>query len=61
MMYDNDRGGGLKGMNIMAKSKQKTHKKGEVFAWKYNNSTIILVFQIILFVTADNSVRRNYL
>ena len=28
MMYDNDRGG-LKGMNIMAKSKQKTHKKGE--------------------------------
>ena len=41
MMYDNDRGGGgLKGMNIMAKSKQETHKKGEVFAWKYNNSTI---------------------
>ena len=42
MMYDNDRGGGLKGMNIMAKSKQKTHKKGEVFAWKYNNSTITM-------------------
>ena len=40
MMYDNDRGGGLKAMNSMAKSKQETHEKGEVFAWKYNNSTI---------------------
>ena len=28
MIHDNDRGGGLKGMNIMAKSKQETHKKG---------------------------------
>ena len=33
-------GEGLKGMNIMAKSKQETHKKGDVFAWKYNNFTI---------------------
>ena len=35
-------GGGLKVMNIMAKSKQKTLKKGVVFAWKYNNYTITM-------------------
>ena len=27
---------------IMLKFKQETHKNGEVFAWKYKNSTILL-------------------
>ena len=42
MMYDNDRGGGLKNLDIMVKFKQETHKIGEVLAWKYNNSTILM-------------------
>ena len=42
MMYDNDREGGLKDLDIMLKFKQEIHKKGEVFAWKYKNSTILL-------------------
>ena len=41
MMYDNDRGG-LKDLDIMLKLKQDIHKKGEVFAWKYKHSTILL-------------------
>ena len=42
MMYDNDREGGLKNLDIMLKFKQEIHKKREVFAWKYKNSTILL-------------------
>ena len=42
MMYDRDRGGGLKDLDIMLKFKQEIHKKEEVFAWKYKNSTILL-------------------
>ena len=42
--YDREGGGGgsLKDRDIMVKCKQETHKKGEVLAWKYNNSTILL-------------------
>ena len=42
MMHDNDRGEGLKNLDIMVKFKQETHKKGEVLAWKYNNPTVLL-------------------
>ena len=42
MMYDNDREGGIKDHDIMLKFKQEIHKKGDVFAWKYKNSTILL-------------------
>ena len=42
MMYDNNREGGLKDLDIMLKFKQEMHKKWEVFAWKYKNSTILL-------------------
>ena len=42
MIYDNDREGGLKDLDIMLQFKQEVHKKGEVFAWKYINSTILL-------------------
>ena len=42
MMYDNDREGGSKDLDIMLKFKQEIHKKGDVFAWKYKNSTILL-------------------
>ena len=42
MMYDNDREGGLKDLDIMLKFKQEIHKKGDVFACKYKNSTILL-------------------
>ena len=42
MMYDNDRGGGhLKDLDTMLKFRQETHKKVEVLAWKYKNSTIL--------------------
>ena len=42
MMYDNDREGCLKDLDIMLKFRQEIHKKGEVFAWKYKNFTILL-------------------
>ena len=42
MMYDNDREGGLKDLDIMLKFKQEIHKNGEVFAGKYKSSTILL-------------------
>ena len=42
MMYDNDREGGLKDLDFMLKFKQEMNKKGEVFALKYKNSTILL-------------------
>ena len=42
MMYDNDRGEGLKDLDIMVQFKQETHKKGEVFVWKYDKFTILL-------------------
>ena len=42
MMYDNDREGGLKDLDIMLMFKQEIHKKGEVFAWKCKNSTILV-------------------
>ena len=32
----------IKELDIMLKFKQEIHKKGEVFAWKYKNSTILL-------------------
>ena len=35
-------GQGLKDMVIMVKFKQETHKKGQVFAKKYNKPTILL-------------------
>ena len=41
MMYENE-GGGLKDVDIMVKFKHETHKKGEVLAWKYKRSTILL-------------------
>ena len=34
--------GGLKDLDNMLKFKQEIHKKGDVFAWKYKNSTILL-------------------
>ena len=37
-----DREEDLKDLDIMLKFKQEIHKKGEVFAWKYKNSTILL-------------------
>ena len=42
MMYDNDRERGSKDLDIMLKFKQEIHQKGDVFAWKYENSTILL-------------------
>ena len=42
MMYDNDREGSLKDLDIMLMFKQEINKKGDGFAWKYENSTILL-------------------
>ena len=36
MMYDNDREGDLKDLDIMVKCRQETHKKGEIQKFHYH-------------------------
>ena len=41
MIYDNDREGGLKHLDILSKFKQEIHKRGR-FCLEIQNSTILL-------------------